>query len=124
MPPEISLQNPAVARTVEESAPSLQFADARWGFLGMQFGHPPVIQILAAAHGIGKVNAPAIPVVDISHRRSYAPLGHYRMRFAQKGFRNNRHLYTGGRSLDRGAKAGTSRSNDQNVVIVRDVLAH
>jgi hypothetical protein len=79
---------------------------------------------LTAAHGVGKVNAPAIAVVHVSHRRGYATLSHDGVRFAEKRFRNDRNLYPRGRSLDSGPQTGAPGSNDQNVVFVRDVLAH
>jgi hypothetical protein len=90
----------------------------------MQLCHPPVIQVLTAAHGVGKVDAPAVPVVHISHRRGYATLGHDGVGLAEKRFRNDRDLYTGGGGLDGGPQTGAPGSNDQNVVLVRDVLAH
>jgi hypothetical protein len=79
---------------------------------------------LAAAHGVGKVNAPAVPVVHISHCRGYASFGHDGVRFAEKRLRNDRNLSTGGRDLDGGPQTGASGSDDQNIVLMRDVLAH
>jgi hypothetical protein len=112
MPAEIPLQNPAVAGAIEKSAPRFQFVDARRSFLGVQFRHAPIIQILAAAHRVGEVNSPAVSVVNISHRRRYAAFRHYGVRFAQQGFRNHRNLYARGRSLDGGAQASASRPNN------------
>src|SRR5580765_3686761 len=74
MAAEISLENSAVARAIKKCAPRLQFAHACRSFLGVQFRHPPVTQILTAAHHVGKMNAPAIPVVYISHRHGYTSL--------------------------------------------------
>jgi hypothetical protein len=90
----------------------------------MQFRHPPVIQILTATHGVGKVNTPAVSVVHISHRCGYAALGHDGVCFAEKRFRKDRDLYTSGRDLDGSPQTGAPGSNDQNVVLMRDVLAH
>ena len=124
MAAEISLQNAAVAGAIKKRAPSLQFTHAGRRFLSMQLRHSPVIQVLTAAHGVGKVNAPAVPIVHISHRRGYAALGHDGVGFAEKRFRNHRDLYTGGRGLDGSAQTGAPGSYDQNVVLMRDVLAH
>jgi hypothetical protein len=44
--------------------------------------------------------------------------------FAEKRFRNDRSFYTGGRYLDGSPQTGAPGSNDQNVVLMRDVLAH
>jgi hypothetical protein len=86
MTTKITLQDPPIARAIEKRTPCFQFADARRSFLRMELCHSPVAQILAAAHRIGKVNPPAISIIDISHGRGYATLGHDRVRFAQKGF--------------------------------------
>jgi hypothetical protein len=48
----------------------------------MEFCHSPVAKILTAAHRVGKVNAPAIPIVNIPHRRGYTTFGHYGVCFA------------------------------------------
>ena len=124
MPAEIALQNPAVFGAIEKSAPGFQFVDARRSFLGVQFSHTPVIQILAAAQGVGKVHTPAISVVHVAHGCRYAALGHDGVGFAQQGFRNHSNLYTGSRSLDCGAQTRASGPNDENVMLVRDVLGH
>jgi hypothetical protein len=90
----------------------------------MQFCHSPITQVLASAHRVGKVNAPVIAIVHISHRRGYATLGHDGMSLAEKGFRNHSDPYSGCRGFDCGAQSGTSRSNDDDVVLVRDVFGH
>ena len=92
MAAEIPLQDSTVAGAIKKRAPGLQFTHPRGSFLGMQLRHPPVIQVLTAAHGVGKVNVPAVPVVHISHRRGNATLGHDGVCFAEKRFRNDRDL--------------------------------
>jgi hypothetical protein len=124
MAAEISLQNSAVGGAIKKRAPGLQFTHARRSFIGMQLRHSPVIQVLTAAHGVGKVNPPAVAVIHIPHRRGYAALGHYGVCFAEKRFRNNRDLYAGSRGLNRGPQSRAPGSNDQNVVLMHDVLAH
>jgi hypothetical protein len=66
----------------------------------MQFRHAPVTQVLTASHRVGKVNAPTVSVVHISHRRGYPALCHYGVCFAEKSFRNDRDLTASGRNLD------------------------
>jgi hypothetical protein len=124
MAAEISLENSAVARAIKECAPGFQFAHASRSLLGMQFRHPPVTQVLTAAHRIGKVNTPAIPVVHVSHRRGYTALGHYGVCFAKKRLRNDGDFSASGRDLDGSPQTGPPGSDDQNVVLMRDVLAH
>src|SRR5262249_33846225 len=48
---EVALEDAAVLRAVEDGAPRLQFADAGGGLLGVELGHAPVVDVLAAAHG-------------------------------------------------------------------------
>jgi hypothetical protein len=90
----------------------------------MQFRHAPVIQVLAAAHGVGKVNAPVISIVHIPHRSRHATFRHYGVRLTEKRFRNDRNLHTRSRSFDGGAQTGATCADDQNIVLMRDVLGH
>ena len=124
MPAKIALQNAAIAGAIEQGAPGFEFAHAGRSFLGMQLRHAPVIQILASAHGVGKVNAPAVPIVYIGHGRGDSTLCHDGMCFAQKRLRNDCDFRAGGRSLDGGPQPRPSRANDHHIVLVRDVLGH
>ena len=81
---EVALQNAAVLGAIEQRAPGFQFAHAVGRFLGVQFGHAPVIQILAAAHGVGEVDAPVIAVVHIGQRGRHAAFGHHGVGFAEQ----------------------------------------
>ena len=82
MSAKIALQNAAIARAIEKGAPRFEFTHTGGRFLGMELRHPPVIQILTAAHSISKMNTPAVPVVYICHGRGYSTLCHHGMRFA------------------------------------------
>src|SRR5215471_4541285 len=124
MPTEITLEDPPIVCTIEKGTPCFQFADACRCFLGMQLSHPPITQVLAAAHGVGKVNAPTIPVVHIPHCSRYATLGHDGVRLAEKGLRNDGDSYARRGSLDCSAQSGASGANDQNIMLMGDVFAH
>src|SRR5215469_4399295 len=87
--PEIALENAAVGSAVEQRAPGFQLTDASGCFLGVQFGHTPVVQILSTTHGIGEVNFPVVALVDIGERRSDSALRHYGVGFAQQRFADN-----------------------------------
>ena len=52
----------------------------------MQFGHAPIVQVLAATHGVGKMHAPIVAVVHVAERGRYAAFSHHCMRFAEKRF--------------------------------------
>jgi len=56
---------------------------------GVKFGHPPVVDVLPAAHGVGEVNAPVVAFIDISHGGGHAALGHHGVGFAQQRFAND-----------------------------------
>ncbi len=45
---EVALEDPSVPRAIEERSPGFQLAYPVRGFLGVQFGHAPVI------HGTGR----------------------------------------------------------------------
>jgi hypothetical protein len=100
MAPKIPLENSTVGSAIKECAPGLKFPHACRSFLGMELGHPPVTQILTAAHGVGEVNAPAVTVVNITHRGSYTALGHNGVCFAEKRLGYHRDPGAGGGHLD------------------------
>jgi hypothetical protein len=62
---EIALQDAPIGGAVEERAPGFQLADAVGRFLRVQFRHAPVVEILAAAHGVGEMNFPVIALIHI-----------------------------------------------------------
>jgi hypothetical protein len=50
----------------------------------VKFGHARVVEILAAAHGVGKMDAPAVAIVHIAHGRRDAAFGHHGVGFAEQ----------------------------------------
>src|SRR5271170_8104016 len=82
MPAKIALQDAAIARAIEKGTPGFEFTHTGGSFFGMELCHAPVIQILTPAHSVGKVNAPAVPVVYIRHGRGYSALCHHGVCFA------------------------------------------
>ena len=81
---EVALQDAAVGRPVEDRAPRLELAHALGRFLGVQLGHAPVVQVLAAAHRVGEVHAPVVAIVDVGQRRSDAAFGHHGVGLAEQ----------------------------------------
>jgi hypothetical protein len=77
----------------------------------MQFGHPPIVQVLSASHGVGEVDAPAIAVIRVGQGGSNPPFGHYCVRLAQKRFRDYGYFYSGSRSFHCGAQTGATGAN-------------
>jgi hypothetical protein len=90
----------------------------------MQFGHPPIVQVLSASHGVGEVDAPAVAVVDVGERSGNSAFGHNRVRLAQKRFRNHRYFHACRRGFNGGAQTGASSANHQHIVFMLYVLGH
>src|SRR5690349_20901247 len=65
MTAEITLVDAAVPGAIEYRTPPLQLAHAIGRFLGMDFSHAPVVHVLAAAHRVRKVDAPAVAIVVV-----------------------------------------------------------
>ena len=113
---EIALENFPVLRAVKHRAPCFEFVNARRGFLGVQFGHAPVVDVLAAAHRVGEMHAPVVAVVHVAHRRRHAALGHDGVRLAEQRFADQPDLHAGRRRLDGRAQARAARADDEHVV--------
>ena len=98
---EIALQDAAVLGAIEDRAPGFQFAHAVRRFLGVQLGHARIVQILAAAHGVGEMDAPVVAIVDIAHGGRDAAFRHHGVGFAEQGFGDYADLDSGRGSFDR-----------------------
>ncbi len=86
MAAEIALQDAAVLGAIEQRAPGFQFAHAVRRFLGVQLGHAPVVEVLAAAHGVGEMDAPVVAIVHVGHGGRDAAFGHDRVGLAEQRF--------------------------------------
>ena len=113
---KISLQNAAVLRAIEDRAPRFEFAHAIGRFLGVQFRHAPLIDILAAAHRVGEVDFPIVAIVDVGERSGDSPFGHDGVRFAEQTFANHPDRNAGGRRFDGRAQSRAAGTDDKNVV--------
>ena len=82
MAAEVALQDATVLGAIKYRPPRFQFLYSRRGFLRVQFSHAVVVEILTTTHGIGKVNAPVVAIVDVAHRSRHTTLGHNRLGFA------------------------------------------
>ena len=87
---EVALADPAILRPVEKRAVGLQFPDPFGGLLRMQLGHPPVVEELAAAHGVGEMHLPTVFGVGVAHRRGATAFGHHRVGLAEQRFAHYR----------------------------------
>ena len=116
---EVALVDAPIRRAIEHGAPRLELAHAVGRFLGMELRHPPVVDILAAAHRVGEMHLPVVAIVVVAHGRGHAALGHDRVRLAQQRLADEAHGGAGVGRLDRRSQARTTRPDDQDVVGVR-----
>jgi hypothetical protein len=84
MPTEVALQNSTVLSAIEQCAPSFQFANTIRSFLGMQLGHPPIVEVLSSSHRVGEMNSPVVAIIDVGECGCHAPFRHYGMRFTEE----------------------------------------
>ena len=124
MTAKISLQNPAILRAIENRAPCFEFAHAIGRFLRVQLGHAPVVDVLAAAHGVGEMHFPIVAIIDIGQRRRDPAFRHHGVRFAEKRFANHARPKRPRPTL-RSPRADPRRPRRlQDVVFVSFVIGH
>ena len=124
MAAEVPLEDPAVLRAIEDGAPRFELAHPIGRFLRVELGHPPVVHVLAAAHGVGEVHFPVVAVVHVGQRRRDAALGHDRVGLAQQRLAHEPDGDARGRGLDGGAQTGAARADHEDVVLVGLDLGH
>jgi hypothetical protein len=124
VPAEIALIDAPVGRAIEYRAPRFELANAIRSFLRVQFGHAPVVHVLAAAHRVGEVHFPVVAVVVVAERRGHAAFGHDRVGLAEEGLADESDRHARGRSLDGGPEPGPARTDHEDVVAVDVRDAH
>src|SRR6266545_3237290 len=118
---EVALGDEAILGAIEERAPLLQLEHAVRRLHGVRLGHAPVIEHLAAAHGVPEVDLPVVLLPHIAHGRCDAALGHDRMGLAEERLADERGPGALGRSLDCGSDAGSAGADHDDVVLVEIV---
>ena len=116
VPAEVPLADLAVLGPVEQRAPGLQLPHPVRGLVGVQFGHPPVVQELPAAHRVTEVHLGVVARIGVAHGRGRAALGHHGVRLAEQRLGNDRRLLAAQPRLDRRAQPGAARADDHDVV--------
>ena len=122
MPAEISLEDAAVLRPVEQRTPCLELADRLRRFPGMELGHAPVVEVLAASHRIGKMDGPAVAIVHIRQRGRDSSFRHDGVGLAEERFADDADRDALRRSLDRRAQARAASADHQDIVFVCCVI--
>lgn len=113
---EIALEDAPVRRAIEHGSPRLELAHAIRGFLRVQLRHAPVVDVLAAAHGVGEMDLPVVAIVHVGERGRDTTFGHDRVRLAEQRLADQANSDAGGRRLDRRAQSGTAGADDDHVV--------
>src|SRR5580693_18835 len=121
---EIALQDAAVGSAIEHRAPGFELAYAVGCFLGVEFSHAGIVQVLAAAHGVRKMDTPVVAIVDVPHGGCDAAFGHDSVGFAKEGFSDDAHFDARGGCFDSGAESRATRSNDQDVMFESLIIGH
>ena len=124
MAAEISLQDATVPGAIENCAPGFKLADAIRRFLGMQFSHPPIVDVLAAAHRIGEMHFPVITIIHIGQRSGDATFSHDGVGFAEKRLTNESNPNSGRGCFNGGTQPSAPRADYQNIVFARFVIGH
>jgi hypothetical protein len=121
---EVPLQDLSIRRAVEQRAPRFELTNAFRRFACMQLSHAPVVQILAAAHRVGEVHAPAVTIVHIGERRGHAAFGHYGMCFPEQRLAYEANANALRSRANRCAQSGAAGANDEDVMLVLFVRGH
>ncbi len=121
---EISLEDLAVGCAVENRPPGLEFTHALWRFAGVEFGHPPVVDVLASAHGVREMDFPVVALIDVGEGGRDTALGHDRVRFPEQGLAHEADRDPLRPRFDGRAEARAPRADDQDVVFDRGVFSH
>ena len=105
------------SRVRSKTAPQqLELADPVRRLLGVELGHPRVVEHLAADHRVAEVGLPAVAVVDVAERRGDAALGHDRVGLAEERLADEADVRAGLGRLDRRPQSRAAGADDEDVV--------
>ena len=121
---EVPLADQAVRGAVEQGPPLLELPHPLGGLLGVQLGHAPVVEQLAAAHGVAEVDLPVVLGPQVAHGRGDAPFRHHRVRLAEQALAD--HGGPGARFVgsDGRPQAGAAGADHDHVVRVAFDIGH
>ena len=121
---EVALADPAVLGAVEQRAVGLQLPHPVGRLLGVQLGHPPVVQELPAAHGVAEVDLPVVLRVGVAHRGGAAALGHHGVGLAEQRLADHGDLQATFTRLDDRTQTRAAGTDHDDVVLVPFDLSH
>ena len=121
---EVALTDAPVLRAVEQGSPGFQLPHAVGGFLGVELGHPVVVEELATAHRVAEMHLPVVLRVDVRHGCGDAALGHDRVRLAEEGLAHHGYGLACLAGTDRRTEAGATGADHNDVVRELLVVTH
>ena len=84
----------------------------------MQLRHAPVVEHLAATHGVAEVDLPVVLFVDVAHRSSDAAFGHDGVGLAEEGLAHECDLEATLLGFNGSPEASATGADDDDVVTV------
>ena len=114
---EVALGDEAVLGAVEEGAPLFQLEHALGRLLRVQLRHAPVVEQLAAAHGVPEVDLPVVLLPDVAHGRGHPALRHHGVGLAEERLADDGGLDALAVGLDGGAQPRPARADHEDVVL-------
>ena len=122
VPAKVALKNTPVFGPIKKRPPLFKFQNPVRRLLGVELGHAPVVEHLAATHGIPEMDLPVVLLVDVAQGCGDPALGHDRMRLPEQRFTDKSGFDTGRRGFDGRAESRATRANHDHVVFVSLVL--
>jgi hypothetical protein len=121
---EVALQDAAVGGAVEAGAPRLELAHAVGSLAREELRHAPVVEQLAAAHGVAEVHLPAVARVRGGEGRRHPALGHDRVRLPEQRLAHETDRRARERGLDRRPEPRAAGPYHEHVVDVALEAVH
>ncbi len=122
VPAERALQDPTVRRPVEDRAPVLELADPSRRLLGVELGHPGVVEVLSADHRVAEVDLPRIVGGHVTQRGGDATLRHDGVGLSEERLADEPDVGARVPGGDRGPQPCATGPDDQDVVRARLML--
>jgi hypothetical protein len=114
---EVALGDASVLGAVEQRPPALELVDAVGRLHGVDLRHAPVVEHLAAAHGVAEVDLPVVLGPHVAHGSGHAALGHDGVCLAEQRFADQRDAQAALFGLNGGAQSGAAGADDDDVVV-------
>jgi hypothetical protein len=121
---EVTLENTTVGSSIKDRTPRLKLTYPIRRLFRVELSHPPVIDVLATPHRVGKMHPPTISVVDVRHRGRHTTFRHHGVGFTEERFADEPYRYSGSASLNNRSKTSTTGADHQNIVLYRFVPSH